>query len=83
MVKNEVRLFLKISWSRAGCKKPHHKILILAEVMIFLNLAHNTITIRKQTSNCSISKRRKEHFLRKQCMVEVPNEFKPMEVRDF
>ena len=21
MVKNEVRLFLKISWSRAGCKK--------------------------------------------------------------
>ena len=42
--------------SRAGCKKPHQKILFLVEVMIFLNLAHNTITIRVQTSNRDISK---------------------------
>ena len=34
-VKNEVGLFLKISWSRAGCKKTHQKILFLAEVMNF------------------------------------------------
>ena len=34
-VKNEVRLFLKISWSRAGCRKPHQKILFQAEVMNF------------------------------------------------
>ena len=30
-------------------QKPHQKILFLAEVMNFLNLAHNTITIRVQT----------------------------------
>ena len=28
----------------------------------FLNLAHNAITIRVQTSNCDISKQLKEHF---------------------
>ena len=56
-VKNEMGLILKISWSRAGCKKAHQKILFLAEVMNFLNLAHNTITIRTQTSNRCISKR--------------------------
>ena len=46
-------------------KKPHQKILILAEVMNFLNLAHNTITLRVQTSNRDNSKQLKEHFLRK------------------
>ena len=46
-----------ISRSRAGCKKPHQKILLLAEVMIFFNLAHNTVTISAQTSNRGISKR--------------------------
>ena len=55
-----------ISRSKAGCKKLH-------QVMIFFNLAHNTNTIRVQTTNCGISKRLKEHFLRKPCMVEVPN----------
>ena len=36
-VKNEVMLFFKISWSscRAGCKKPHQKILFLAGVINF------------------------------------------------
>ena len=41
-------LYLKefcISRSRAGYKKPHQKILFLAEVINFLNLAHNTNTI--------------------------------------
>ena len=37
-------------------QKPHQKILFLAEVMNFLNLDHNTITIRLQTSNRDISK---------------------------
>ena len=35
--------------------KTASKILFLAEVMNFLNLAHNTITIRVQTSNRDIS----------------------------
>ena len=43
--KKEVRIILKISWSRAGCKKPHQKILFLAQVMNFLNQAHNTSII--------------------------------------
>ena len=34
-----------ISRSRARCTKPHQKILLLAEVMNFLNLAYNTIII--------------------------------------
>ena len=34
-VKNEVGLFLKILWSKAGCKKPHQKTLFLKEVMNF------------------------------------------------
>ena len=37
-------------------KKTHQKILFLAKVMNLLNLAHNTITIRVQTSNRDISK---------------------------
>ena len=37
-------------------QKTASKTLFLAEVMIFLNLAHNTITLRVQTSNRDISK---------------------------
>ena len=58
------------SRSRAGCKKPHQKILSLAEVMIFLNLSHNTITIRMQTSNRDVSNQLKEHILRKPYKLE-------------
>ena len=37
-------------------QKPHQKILFLAEVINFLNLAHNTITIHVQTSNRDVLK---------------------------
>ena len=37
----------------------------------FLNMAHNTITLRVQTSNHDISKQLKEHFLRKPYKLEV------------
>ena len=64
---------LYLARSRAGCNKPHQKVLFLAEVLNFLNLAHNIITIRMQTSNRDISKQLKEKKLKKPCMVEVPN----------
>ena len=54
-------------------QKLNQKILILAKVINFLNLAHNTITIRMQTSNRDISKQLKEHFLRKPFKLEVSN----------
>ena len=38
--------------------------------MNFLNLAHNTITIRVQTSNRDISKQLKEQFVRKPYKLE-------------
>ena len=39
----------------------------------FFNLAHNTITMRLQTSNRDILKRHKEYFLRKPYKLEVSN----------
>ena len=62
-----------ISRSRAGYKKLHQKILFLAEVMNFFNLAHNTITLRVQSSNRDISKQLKEHFKIKPYKLEVSN----------
>ena len=37
----------------------------------FLDLAHNTITIRVQTSNRDISKQLSEHFFRKPYKLDV------------
>ena len=56
-----------ISRSRAGCKKPHGKILFLVEVMNFFKSGS------QKNSNRDISKQLKDHFLRKPYKLEVLN----------
>ena len=41
----------------SGCKKPHQKILFLAEVMNFLNLAHIQLLYTCKLQNRDISKK--------------------------
>ena len=55
-VKNIVFDMFCISRSRAGCKKIASIDIIPSGSYEFFNLAHNTITIRVQTSNRDISK---------------------------